>query len=681
MIVRRIAGTVVAVGMLAVAALAAVPAGPARAAPPGQAKPPPLELRSGNLLTNPGFEEAFSLHGAPELLVADGWTPWFDERQARPEYKDEPHARYRPDGGVESFSFRVFHGALVQKFFTFSATHDAGFYQQVHVPAHGRLRFSIWVQLWSSDCDDPCVSPTVPCRVGSDNTHGTYRVQVGLDPTGGIPARLGTLPPGSVQWSNETVFEAYDRWTQLSVEATPSGTGDTVTVYTRGSPVWPVKHNDSYWDDARLQLVGDSVTPSPTATVVPTEPTQPPGPTATRPPGLTLRIHLPVALRNAQLEPPLLPTTTAPPQATATVPSEASPTGTAPPQPSPTATPTAIEPGATPTPSPSATAKEPGPTPTPTPSAIPPPPGCQNVVTNGDFETGDLAGWQAGPPGPAMPEVSGAELAPGGGDYSLRVGLTAAMLDMAPSWSWALQTVMIPTGITTATLRLEVRPLSLETGSGDWQMVALRDAQGAPLKLVYWQPGRTAADWAPVAVRLDAAALAGRTVHLLVETYNDGDGAPSALMVDNLRLDACRTAVRAHRVDGLAFPDQADIRIDYPIRAFPGQENFNLPNSCSELEFESVLVRNAGSAGVDVGGWTLEDLEGHRFEFPPFSLGPGHFTRVWTKSAADSTDGSFTDVYWNRPEPVWNNAQGSTPWDVAVIKDTTGTERARRGYP
>jgi hypothetical protein len=172
--------------------------------------------------------------------------------------KDEPFERRRDDGTQAAFSVRVFHGATVQKMFTSSSSHDAGMYQVVPVPAGERVRFSMWVQAWSSDCDDPCVSPLEPCRSGSTNTHGTYRVQLGIEPTGRVPDGLGSPAPDSITWSEPIVFEAYDRWFRLEVEAMSSG--EAVAVYTRGHPEWPVKHNDSYWDDARLEVVRDPET-------------------------------------------------------------------------------------------------------------------------------------------------------------------------------------------------------------------------------------------------------------------------------------------------------------------------------------------------------------------------------------------------------------------------------------
>jgi hypothetical protein len=218
----------------------------------------PDPLARDNLLVNPGLEDGFHESGAQEVVVGTGWTAWYDGSLSRPEMKDEPFERRRDDGTQAAFSVRVFHGTTVQKMFTSSSSHDAGMYQVVPVPAGQRVRFSMWVQAWSSDCDDPCVSPLEPCRSGSTNTHGTYRVQLGVEPTGRVPAGPGSPAPDSVTWSEAIVYEAYDRWFRLEVSAMSSGT--EVAVYTRGHPEWPVKHNDSYWDDARLEVVRDPAT-------------------------------------------------------------------------------------------------------------------------------------------------------------------------------------------------------------------------------------------------------------------------------------------------------------------------------------------------------------------------------------------------------------------------------------
>jgi hypothetical protein len=431
-------------------------------------KPTPVDLRAGNLLTNPGFESGFSAYaGVPELIVADGWVPWYDGSKVRPEFKDEPYERFRPDGQPQSFSLRVFHGANVQKFFTFSAVHDAGFYQRVALqPNWAQVRLTVAVQVWSSDCDDPCISPLTPCP-GSSNSHGSYRVQVGIDRTGAEPSALGNLPPDTVHWSAPIVYEAYDHWYTLSLVAEPRS--DHVTVYTRGSPVWPVKHNDSYWDDVRLEVIAHGEPGTSTPTTVPTVATPPPTSTAT---------------------------------------SSATPTHTA------TATETA-----------SATA-----TSTPEPTTHPP-----------------------------------------------------AFVPLAARNAW---------------------------------------------------PGE-----------------AGLSLTAQIQ----------------------RDAVVARSLDPV--PTGADIRIEYPIRAWPGQVNFEQP-TCNELDFESVLVKNYGTVAVAMAGWTMVNRNHDAYVFPPLTLKPGDFVRIWTKSGLDVTDGHFGDFYWGRTMPVWDNAS-----DEAIIRDSNGTEVARRGYP
>jgi len=224
---------------------------------------------SYNLLVNPGFEGGYSYRPDPyepwkgpqgELTIANGWELWYDNRDQcrqglccynfRPEYKPE-------DGYIFTDPQRVRSGRYAQKMFTLFSTHTAGLYQRVSVPKGSQVEFSIWVVVWSSSVSDPHHS-TLP---------GKYWLSVGIDPYGGVD-------PYSDQiiWSERT--EHYDEHVQLSVTAVTQA--DHVTVFTRAAPEWCVKHNDSYWDDARLviplptrvflPLVLKYPTPTPTAT-------------------------------------------------------------------------------------------------------------------------------------------------------------------------------------------------------------------------------------------------------------------------------------------------------------------------------------------------------------------------------------------------------------------------------
>ncbi len=303
---------------------------------------------SYNLLVNPGFEDGYSERLDPydpwkgpqgELTIANGWELWYDNRDQcreglccynfRPEFKPE-------DGYVHTDPQRVRSGQYAQKMFTLFSTHTAGLYQQVAVPEGSELDFSIWVVVWSSSQDDSHYS-TLP---------GKYWLSVGIDPYGGVD-------PFSDQiiWSDRT--EHYDEHVWLSVAAVAQA--DHVTVFTKAAPEWCVKHNDSYWDDARLVIelpfevflplvlknYGTPIptfTPTATSTATPT-PTSTPmdtaTPTATATPTIT---PTNTATPTATATPTVTPTNTATPTATATA--TPTPTDTSTPTATPTATPT-----------------------------------------------------------------------------------------------------------------------------------------------------------------------------------------------------------------------------------------------------------------------------------------------------------------------------------------------------
>lgn len=218
-----------------------------------------------NLLQNPGFEgNYFPWGGINEIQVAPGWTPWWRERTE----SDPPATYFKPeykkaDGYV--YPNRVHGGATAQQWFTFYATHQAGMYQQVFNVTPGvRYRFSIWAQVWSSIENDPSVSigPAYP------------NLQVGIDPTGDWNPWADT-----VVWSGTYAF--YDHWGQLAVEAVARN--NVITVFMRSQPEFPVKHNDTYWDDAELVAVGQGAPPTapPQTTPRPTATRGTPRPTAT----------------------------------------------------------------------------------------------------------------------------------------------------------------------------------------------------------------------------------------------------------------------------------------------------------------------------------------------------------------------------------------------------------------
>ena len=190
-------------------------------------------------LENSDFCEGFRNYGnIPELTVANGWIPWWQEKDSSEDADggDDGYL-HRPEFKPESAQVgagRVRTGGYAQKFFSTFSTHNGGIYQQVSgVPTDKKITFSSWVQVWSNQKDNVEVSEEV----------GRYKTCVGIDPTGGTDP----LSP-QVIWGD--LVEEYDEWGQRTVSI--RGVSDTITVFMRGTVLWRVKHNDSYWDDARL---------------------------------------------------------------------------------------------------------------------------------------------------------------------------------------------------------------------------------------------------------------------------------------------------------------------------------------------------------------------------------------------------------------------------------------------
>lgn len=209
----------------------------------------PLEPEEEVALVNGDFEGGFRMVGAPEVIVAYGWEPWWDTNKPtdvpnpdepgynrRPEFKPDVE---RPPSGT------------CQKFFNTHATHNAGLYQQVAgfgelsrtVPqglselgrAGRKVTFRAKAYVWSSQYDD----------LAESREPGEYKISIGIDPFGGTDALADT-----VVWSEPK--EVYDQWTGLSVSTVAQA--DEITVFLRGRCRWRVKNNNSYWDQCRLTI-------------------------------------------------------------------------------------------------------------------------------------------------------------------------------------------------------------------------------------------------------------------------------------------------------------------------------------------------------------------------------------------------------------------------------------------
>jgi len=222
--------------------LCAGTAGHAAAAPVAQAG------CAGNMLVNADFEggsrktesEGTSLSSA----VSNGWSPWFVRGDAtfnrEPEFKVE---QVRIGGDAA----RIRSGGQSMKWFTTWGTHTAGIYQRVAVRPGTALTFSIHGMVYTGEDDG--WDPASNTFLSDPYKPGNYLIAAGIDPTGAVPA-MGSAPPATVVWSPGTM--TYDQWVRLTVSAIARS--GFVTVYAKGQPEWSVKHNDSFWEDACLQI-------------------------------------------------------------------------------------------------------------------------------------------------------------------------------------------------------------------------------------------------------------------------------------------------------------------------------------------------------------------------------------------------------------------------------------------
>jgi len=187
-----------------------------------------------------------------------GWAAWWqppDKNESDPDfYNNHPYqcvkdiapahcvAWHNPEfrdtaGGPQEPSRKVA-GENSQKYFTFYSLHEAGLYQVVGGIRPGtRLRFSVYMQAWSTSTNDPFHSEDQP----------TMGLKVGIDPYGGV----NPWSP-SIVWSD--IKEAFDTWELFTVEAVAGS--DRVTVFTRSRPYFALQHNDIYVDEASLIVVG-----------------------------------------------------------------------------------------------------------------------------------------------------------------------------------------------------------------------------------------------------------------------------------------------------------------------------------------------------------------------------------------------------------------------------------------
>ena len=181
-------------------------------------------------LVNPGLEAPYPpFDGEGELKTASGWSPWWAPSTKRPEYLPE-----------------LILGQEHQKQFTTFGAVNAGVYQEVRATPGQWYTFSVWVLMQSTD------------------NQGDLSAMACINPWARWDIEHRTTVCG------REIVGVYGEWVLVSVTA--QAFTDKITVATWGTAKWPVKYNDHFWKDARLEQVtigGICPTPEPCATGTP----------------------------------------------------------------------------------------------------------------------------------------------------------------------------------------------------------------------------------------------------------------------------------------------------------------------------------------------------------------------------------------------------------------------------
>jgi LysM repeat protein len=227
--------------------------------------------QSGELLTNPGFEEPFN-NG-----VANGWLPWYlvpDGVTYPTKCPDNAPETCKPYGIPVFFPAQPQNPEVpprsisgnAQKWGASYYVFIAGVQQQVSGLTPGaRLRFSAFTQVFNCSDNDGCFGWAG--RTGYSYEPGENNVRLGIDPTGGADP----FSPNIV-WS--TPANPLDAFSPQSVEAVAQS--DKATVFVWSAPQYPELHLETFVDNASLTVVGQG--PAPTATTAQgAQPTQPAG--------------------------------------------------------------------------------------------------------------------------------------------------------------------------------------------------------------------------------------------------------------------------------------------------------------------------------------------------------------------------------------------------------------------
>jgi LysM repeat protein len=208
-----------------------------------------------NSLIDPSFEGTYTNRGRADFNIPEGWQIWFAESPRTESWMNLQPVAFPHNGPGPN----PYEGARALNLNKGYATFTAAVYQQVNVAANSNLVGSAFA--WLKTCNP---APNTP-DCGSAVESGAY-VRVGIDPNGG-----NNPYDTDIVWSPNAF--PHDRWQQVSVNATATGT--TVTLFLFVTQQWPAQLNNVYWDAASLTGGGPGGAAvaqpgQPAATLIPT---------------------------------------------------------------------------------------------------------------------------------------------------------------------------------------------------------------------------------------------------------------------------------------------------------------------------------------------------------------------------------------------------------------------------
>jgi Lamin Tail Domain len=109
----------------------------------------------------------------------------------------------------------------------------------------------------------------------------------------------------------------------------------------------------------------------------------------------------------------------------------------------------------------------------------------------------------------------------------------------------------------------------------------------------------------------------------------------------------------------LAATASAGIRITEIFFDSPGADS----GSNSSLNAEWIRLKNTGSSGKFLTGWTVRDTSGHVYRFGTYKLAAGKTVTVHTGKGSNTA----RNRYWRSDEYIWNN-----DGDRAKLKNKAG---------